>query len=144
MKSIPEDSRLAVGVKLEKLITYLGLFSSSAGMMSSKVTLAMVHETPSTEQTSWASSRSHPTTCPLPFTYSFGAYDASLAIWNGSIALTAAGISAAMLDWVAGWGLVRIGLVLPQALSASSGRASTAKAARRARARVAGRRLSCI
>ena len=74
-------------------------------------------------------------------TYSFGAYEASLAIWNGSIALTAAGISLAMLDWVAGWGLVRIGLVLPQALSASRARAGTVKAARRARARVARREV---
>ncbi len=144
MKSIPEDSRSAVGVKLEKLITYLGFLASSAGMMSSKVTSWMLHDTPITEQTSWASSRSHPTSCPLAFVYSFGAYDASVAITNGSIFLTAAGISLAMLDWVAGWGLVRIGLVLPQALITITGRARAAKAARRARLRWAGRGRACI
>src|ERR1019366_1987476 len=126
MKSIPEASRSAVGVKLEKLIAYLGFFASIAGMMSSKVTSWTVHETPSTEQTSWASSRSHPTSCRLAFAYSFGAYDASVAITNGSSFLTAAGISLAMLDWVAGWGLVRIGLVLPQALMTSPGRGRAA------------------
>ena len=52
MKSIPEASRPAVGVKLEKLIAYLGFLASSAGMMSAKVTSWMVHDTPSTEQTS--------------------------------------------------------------------------------------------
>ncbi len=133
-----------MGVKLEKLITYLGFFASSAGMMSSKVTSWMVHETPSTEQTSWASSRSHPTTCPLALTYSLGAYEASLAITNGSSFLTAAGISLAMLDWVAGWGLVMTGLVLPQALITITGRARAAKAARRARLRWVGRRRACI
>jgi hypothetical protein len=43
-----------------------------------------------------------------------------------------------MLDWLAGWGLVRIGLVLPQALITITGRARAAKAARRARLRWAG------
>ena len=43
---MPVASRVAVGVKLEKLITYFGFFSSRAGMMSSKVTLSIVHDDP--------------------------------------------------------------------------------------------------
>ena len=73
MKSIPDNSRADVGVKLEKLITYFGFLASSAGMMSSKVTSWMVHVTPSTEQTSWASSRSQPISWPLALVYSLGA-----------------------------------------------------------------------
>src|SRR4029077_14263588 len=100
---MPLASRALVGVKLEKAIWYFAGFSSSAGMMSEKVTLLMVQATPRTAQTSLASSTSHPSRLPvLGSTNSFGAYVASVAIWRGAAALTAEGTSAAMLAWTAG------------------------------------------
>src|SRR5450631_2141323 len=105
MKSMPLASRALVGVKLEKAIWYFAGFSSRAGMMSEKVTLLIVQGTPSTAQTCLASSTSHPTTFPVVgSTNSFGAYDASVAIWRGAAALIAAGTSAAMDAWVVGNG----------------------------------------
>src|ERR1700686_3754534 len=103
MKSMPLASRALVGVKLEKAIWYFAGLSSKAGMMSEKVTLLIVQDTPSTAQTSLASWGSHPMRLPvLGSTNSFGAYVASVAIWRGAAALIAAGTSAAMLAWAAG------------------------------------------
>ena len=72
-------------------------------MMSENVTLLIVHSTPMTAQTSFASSRSQPTRSPLlGSTNSFGAYEASEAICSGASALIAAGTSAAMVAWTFG------------------------------------------
>src|SRR5450631_1849673 len=133
MKSMPLASRALVGVKLEKAIWYFAGFSSNAGMMSEKVTLLMVQATPSTAQTSLASSGSHPTRSPLfGSTNSFGAYDASVAIWRGAAALTAAGTSAEMLAWAAGPAaaeLVGVGVeVLPEPPQAARSAAGTRRA----------------
>src|SRR5580704_13723794 len=72
-------------------------------MMSPKVTLLMVHGTPRTAHTSLASSMSQPTRSPVfGSTNSFGAYEASEAIWSGAAFLIADGTSDAMFAWTVG------------------------------------------
>src|SRR5579872_7550133 len=93
-------------------------------MMSSNVTLLNVHATPITLQMALPRSMSQPLIAPVSgSTYSFGAYVASVAIWNGASAFMSAGTSDAMLDTVPGplgVGVLDAVVPPPQAVSRTS------------------------